>query len=327
MSSRDMNQNNIQIEKEPKTRPIVWTALITPLLDNNEIDYASLAKLAHQQSDAGNGILLLGSTGEGLALSNEEQLAIVTFVCELSLKAPIMVAVGGFNLAHQEAWIKQCNTLPIAAFLLGSPIYAKPGVVGQTHWFNTLLDAAEYPCMLYNVPSRSGTDIAVAALAELQHHKNCWALKEASGDINTFLDYRQHCPEVELYSGEDAMVPYLVAAGMKGLVSVSANVWPRYTHQYVEMALLNQHQSLFPVWHNAIKALFQVANPIPVKVLLRDLEQIQTATLRPPLIVEELSKTNNLMQIHYAMETWFEQFGSITNITQQQNETAELTQI
>jgi 4-hydroxy-tetrahydrodipicolinate synthase len=284
--------------------PIVWTALITPLLSDGTIDYVSLQRIAEQQSAANNGILLLGSTGEGLALTSKEQLAIVKFVVGLSLNAPLMVAVGGYNLASQLAWIEQCNQLPIAAYLLGSPIYAKPGPVGQTAWYQALLDAANFPCMLYNVPSRSGIEIAISALQVLQHHKNCWALKEASGDLNKLLAYRQHCPDVELYSGEDAMMPYLASAGVQGLVSVCANVWPQETQRYVNLALAQQCDGLFPIWQNAIAALFQVTSPIPIKVLMAELKVIDSATLRLPLCQAELSSEHGLHTIHQKIQQW-----------------------
>ena len=82
-------------------KTILWTALITPLLRCGEIDFPSLKKLAVSQSDAGNGIVLLGSTGEGLALTSQEHLSIVEFVCNLSLGTPLMVAVGGYHLTEQ----------------------------------------------------------------------------------------------------------------------------------------------------------------------------------------------------------------------------------
>ena len=77
----------------------LWTALVTPFLENNQIDFTSLERIAIAQAEAGNGILLLGSTGEGLALTRDEQMSIVEFVCSLQLNTPLMVAVGGSNLA------------------------------------------------------------------------------------------------------------------------------------------------------------------------------------------------------------------------------------
>lgn len=299
-----MNQKKHLNTSKDFQQPIVWTALITPLLPCGAIDFPSLQNIAIQQSQARNGILLLGSTGEGLALTNTEQLSIVKFITGLTLDVPIMVAVGGYNLANQIAWIEQCNQLSIDAYLLGSPIYAKPGPVGQTAWYQALLDAANVPCMLYNVPSRSGIELALSALQKLQHHENFWALKEASGDLQKLLSYRQACPEIELYSGEDAMMPYLANAGVKGLVSVCANAWPEATQRYVTLALTQQCSDIFPLWHKAIAALFQVTSPIPVKVLMAETHMIEHATLRMPLCPEELAANHGLQSIHQQIQQW-----------------------
>ena len=301
-----MNQNNSIENPRIFDQPLVWTALITPLFENDEIDYASLHKLVLQQNSAKNGILLLGSTGEGLALSTAEHLNIVEYVCAMALQVPIMVAVGGYNLNEQLAWIAKCNKLPIDAYLLGSPIYAKPGPVGQTLWFKSLLDAANFPCMLYNVPSRSSIEISIQTLQALQNHKNCWALKEASGDLHKLLAYKEQCPNLALYSGEDGMMPYLVGANVKGLVSVCANVWPVATRQYVAMALAHQSDGLFPLWHKATAALFQVVSPIPVKVLMAELNVISSAKLRLPLCHEEISQQHGLLELHQQIQQWLQ---------------------
>lgn len=304
-----------QTEKNLSTKvsqTALWTALVTPFDQNGEIDFASLSKAAIAQADAGNGILLLGSTGEGLALSLSEQRAIVKHVCELKLSAPIMVAVGGFNLQAQLDWVAECNQLPIDAYLLGTPIYAKPGPVGQTHWFTQLLDAAKAPCMLYNVPSRSGVEVSLLSMKTLQHHQNCWAMKEASGDLNKFLAYRAQCPELALFSGEDAMLPYLASAGAQGLVSVCSNAWPQATHRYVSLSLAGNTQGLFPLWQQAVDALFQVANPIPVKVLMYQQGIIANQTLRAPLTHLELAANNGLAEADNTINQWF----SAQNIAQ-----------
>ena len=126
-------KNNFDLNNYP-----LWTALVTPFTDAGEVDYAILDQLVAQQQAANNGILLLGSTGEGLALTLKEQQAIVEHVCQLNPTVPLMVAVGGMNLKQQIAWVEYCNKLPIHGYLLGSPLYAKPGVIGQTHWFENL---------------------------------------------------------------------------------------------------------------------------------------------------------------------------------------------
>jgi len=306
-----MNPNK-QFYKNQSIKDIrLWTALVTPLLPNGDIDFINLIQLAKRQAEVGNGITLLGSTGEGLALTRDEQYAVVSCICDLSLDVPIMVAVGGYDLSAQVAWIKQCNQLAIDSYLLASPIYAKPGVVGLTHWFNTLLDASVLPCMIYNIPSRSGIHIPVEVMQNIQDHENCWAMKEASGDLNTFLNFKAGCPSLDLFSGEDAMMPYLAGAGVAGLVSVMSNVWPEATNKYVTMSISGQHQSLFPVWKNAVDSLFQVVSPIPVKVLMHQINLLNFSTLRAPLTALEISEKpealNNLMQMDQKINLWFEE--------------------
>ena len=297
----------------------LWTALVTPFLENDQIDFDSLKQIAIAQAQAGNGLLLLGSTGEGLALTSDEQFCIVEYVCDLQLDIPLMVAVGGYNLSEQLAWINRCNGLNIDSYLLGTPLYAKPGVVGQTQWFEALLDEANFPCMLYNVPSRSGIEIPIATVQSLQNHPNCWAMKEASGDLNKFLNYRKYCPNIALYSGEDAMLPYLVPAGAKGLVSVCANAWPVATKAYVELCLTGQTQDMFPVWNNAVEALFCVANPIPVKVLMQQQKAISTAVLRAPLTHLELTDSTELLAFDEQINQWLAQTNQTSFINTVEN--------
>jgi len=312
-----MNQNTF-INSSPLASNVtavsdcqLWTALITPFHQNGSIDFDSLAEITKAQVQAGNGLLLLGSTGEGLALTTDEQFSIVEFICKLqntlSIKSPVMVAVGGYNLSEQINWINRCNELDIHSYLLGTPLYAKPGEAGQTQWFKALLDTAKLPCMLYNVPSRSGVEIPVATIQNLQSHPNCWAMKEASGNLNKFINYRQQCPNIDIYTGEDAMLPYLIPAGVKGLVSVSGNVWPKETRRYVELCLAGQTQTMFPVWNNAVDALFSVANPIAVKILMHEKKVISTPTLRAPLTHSELTDNTMLLAVDEQINQWLAQ--------------------
>jgi 4-hydroxy-tetrahydrodipicolinate synthase len=282
----------------------LWTALVTPFDAQNKTDYETLRTLVAEQEAANNGILLLGSTGEGLALNQQEQQQIVEFVCNLSPNVPLMVAVGGFNLAEQLAWVEFCEQLPIHAYLLGSPLYAKPGLQGQRQWFDSLLSAASKPCMLYNVPGRSAVELNPALFSELSHHENLWALKEASGDIAKFEAYRKANPALAIFSGDDALMPYFAQAGAKGLVSVAANAWPLQTHAFVKKSLAGTHQNLFNPWGDAVNSLFSVANPIPVKVLMHQVGKLRTPNLRPPLTHLEIESPAALLAANRAILAW-----------------------
>ncbi|CAN5178779.1 4-hydroxy-tetrahydrodipicolinate synthase [soil metagenome] len=283
----------------------LWTALITPMLSDGSVDFESLEKLIQRQNNAGNGILLIGSTGEGLALDDEEKKNVVEFAAGLGAEVPLMVGVGGMNIYQQKKWIEHCNTIKIDAFLLITPLYAKPGPKGQLQWFKKLLDASEKPCMLYNIPSRTGIDLHINVAEQLADHPNFWAIKEASGNISVYRQFRERVPSAALYSGDDALLPAFVPFGSKGLVSVSSNVWPEETKLYTEMCLRGETESLFPLWGRAAYALFTASNPIPVKKLLYSNAEITSPELRLPLVQEELQDLSELKQIDSEIKNWF----------------------
>lgn len=285
----------------------LWTALVTPMKENGDLDLEDFASLIHKQNEAGNGVLVLGSTGEGLALGLEDKKQVVNTATSLNIDVPIMVGVGGFNLREQIEWIEYCQEFDPDAFLLVTPLYAKPEVNGQIEWFRSLMDAADKPCMLYNVPSRTGSWLEKEVLGELADHPNMYALKEAGGSIAKFQEYREAAPEVPLYSGDDGMTPYFSLNGCRGLVSVMANVWPKATHKYLDLCLEGKTQDLVQHWKEPIASLFEVSNPIPSKVILREKGWIKTSTLRPPLSDQELENSERLQQADESINKWYEE--------------------
>lgn len=287
----------------------LWTALITPMHEDGRVHFEDFEKLIRRQESAGNGILILGSTGEGLALDEQDKKEIVEFASGLNISVPVMAGVGGFNLDNQKKWIEYCNSLNLDAYLVVAPLYSKPAVHGQTEWFRSLLDVSDKPCMIYNIPSRTGVKIQPVVLKELSDHSNFWAVKEASGSVAEYQEFRKAVPEIPLYSGDDAMLPFFAAAGSGGLVSVASNVWPKETNRYVELCLSGQTESLFPVWGDAVKALFSAPNPIPAKVLLNKKQVITTTALRPPLTDKDLASADQLLKMDEAIKNWYQKNG------------------
>jgi 4-hydroxy-tetrahydrodipicolinate synthase len=288
------------------TQTTLWTALITPFDEQGEIRFDEFEKLLQLQNDAGNGILLIGSTGEGLALSGSEKRMIIKFAREQQLDVPLMAGVGGFQLKDQLAWIDYCKGQEVDAFLPVAPLYAKPGKKGQVEWFQAILNAAEKPCMIYNIPSRTGVKITPSVLKELSGHENFWAVKEASGSIADYQEFRQQLPELPLYSGDDALLPYFAAIGSAGLVSVASNVWPEATNAYTNLCLNRDTETVFPVWKRAVEALFSAPNPVPVKALLQKKGVIQSAALRPPLTPDELDSADHLLKADQDINQWYQ---------------------
>lgn len=283
----------------------LWTALITPMNPDGSVHFEDLKKLLKRQDDAGNGVLILGSTGEGIAFSEAEKRDIIKFTVSQNLNIPIMVGVGGIRLETQLEWIDFCNDLDIDSYLLVTPLYSKPGRYGQTEWFTALLNRASKKCMIYNIPSRTGVKLPPEVLLDVEDHPNLWAVKEASGSIDDFKMFRKKLPKVPLFSGDDALLPDFAEEGCAGLVSVAANVWPIETKLYVDKCLSGDVGELKPVWTDAIRALFSAPNPIPSKVLLQTKKEITNSTLRPPLSMRDLSDPSHLMDIDRNIQEWY----------------------
>jgi 4-hydroxy-tetrahydrodipicolinate synthase len=275
--------------------------------ENGDIHLDNLASLIHKQNEAGNGVLVLGSTGEGLALPLEDKKQVVKTAASLNVDIPIMVGVGGFNLRNQIEWIEYCHQFDIDSFLLVTPLYAKPGPKGQVEWFKSLLDAADKECMLYNVPSRTGSKMSPLVLKELAGHPNFVAVKEASGSIEDFQNYRKTAKDIKFYSGDDGLLPFFAMAGCDGLVSVASNVWPQATHQYVDWCLDGRGPELLPLWQECTDALFRGPNPVPAKVLLHDKGWIENTTLHPPLTQEDVEDISILKNADNMIQRWYEE--------------------
>jgi 4-hydroxy-tetrahydrodipicolinate synthase len=284
----------------------VWTACITPMNENKTVDFESFEKLLKRQAAAGNALLVLASTGEALSFNDEEKKQVLDFALNLNLNVPVMAGVGGIHLETQVQWVEYLNTLELNAYLLVVPLYTKPGVNGQYEWFKTLLDTANKPCMLYNVPGRTAAKLEPETIKMLNYHKNFWAVKESSGSNENFAEYVKAAPEKHLLSGDDPMLPSFAKLGAKGVVSVAANVWPDATNLYARQCLEGTFKDN-EVWDKATKSLFIASNPIPAKALMSELGLVKTPSLRPPLSEKDLGDISLLLESNESIENWLQQ--------------------
>ncbi|MDR2831309.1 MAG: 4-hydroxy-tetrahydrodipicolinate synthase [Rickettsiales bacterium] len=282
----------------------LWTACVTPFNYNgNSIDYSSLQRLLTIQAEAENGVVLLGSTGESLSLTDSEKRTLVEFVCKLKLNTKIIIGVPGVNLYQTLEWLDFCKDMPIHGYLMTTPIYAKPGIMGQTLWFENLLKKAHVPAMLYNIPSRAGVNLHAETVHNLSSHGKFWAIKDSSGSVDTLAQYKEVAPNIEVFCGDDDMILNMAAKGAVGLVSVAANVWPRVVHEYVKECF-NGENPQTDSWQQACKALFIASNPIPTKALLHDIGLIEHKTVRLPLSTKDLPSLGILRQVNEMILGW-----------------------
>lgn len=291
-----MNLNNFTL----------WTAVVTPLLENGTVDFESLTRVVSAQDAAHNGLLILGSTAEALNLSLAQRMSIIEHVVNMKPASPIMVGVGGNLLEEQKEWITYLERLNVHAYLLVTPHYAKPGPIGQYNWFKALMDHSTRPCMLYNVPGRTAVAMSTEAVSRLSGHKNFWAIKEASGSVEKFKEYLKAANGKAVYCGDDALMPDFANAGSAGLVSVASNAWPKETHLYVEQCLKKTFDAK-ELWTKASNSLFVCSNPVPVKCLMAETGVIKTPFMMAPLSHEDMATAAPVLEAHAAVTRWYKE--------------------
>jgi len=281
----------------------LWTAVVTPFFPDGSIDFSSLENLIIDQERAGNGIMLLGSTGEAIALSLEEREMVAAFAANLDLTVPLFVGVPGANFEEVLGWMRYCEGLAISGYQMLTPIYSRPGRYGQTAWFKALLEETKRPCMLYNVPHRSGCQLSIETVMDLLEYPNLWSIKEASGSdtvINTLLE---QAPTLKLFSGCDDLIAHHISMGVYGVVSVISNVWPEATLRFVMDCLQNQTVDGAALWEMAAKAV-NINNPVSAKLLLHLQGRIAHNTVRLPLDVRDGAQAKDLGVIDKQITDW-----------------------
>ncbi|RNC85897.1 MAG: 4-hydroxy-tetrahydrodipicolinate synthase [Balneola sp.] len=291
----------------------LWTAMVTPMLEDGSIDYESFETLLRKQEEAGNGVLVLGSTGEGLNLTTPEKKEIIKFVKLLDLEVPMMTGLGGFHHEAQIDLIHYADEVGTDAFLIVNPIYAKPGKEGQLAWFSTLMRETKTPCMIYNVPSRTGIHMHPDVPAQLEKtFPNYMGLKEASGSVEKFKEFRDASSGSKLFCGDDSLIKDFVGEGAIGLVSVASNAWPKKVRMFLDMHLQGNTEQVFGEWVESADLFFDAPSPGPVKSLLQHKGWIANDTVRLPLSEDDLSPETEeaLLEADKKINEWYEGLSS-----------------
>ncbi len=287
----------------------LWTAMVTPMNEDTSIDYDSFEVVLRKQEEAGNGVLVLGSTGEGLNLTDDEKKEVVKFAKSLDLKVPLMAGLGGLHHQAQIEFIHYCDEVGVDAFLMVNPIYAKPGKEGQLAWFSTLMKETKTPCMIYNVPSRTGIHMHPEVPAYLSStFPNYMGLKEASGSIEKLREFMKAAPKAKIYCGDDNLIKEFVEEGAVGLVSVASNAWPKKAHKYLTLHLEGNADKAFGEWVKSADLFFNAPSPTPVKALLQHKGWIANDKVRLPLSNDDLKPETEeaLLEADKKIAEWFE---------------------
>lgn len=268
-------------------------ALVTPFADDGRLDERVLRELVRFHLREGTDALVVnGSTGEAPTLSPAEQRRAVEVVVEAAADAPrrvpVIVGLGGSDTAAVVALARGAREAGADAVLLSPPPYNKPTQPGILAHFRAVLDAADLPLIVYNVPGRTACNILPATVEALADDARVVGVKEASGDIAQVAELARRVGErLAIYSGNDDQIVPLLALGGRGVISVLANVAPadtsRMVHAFLEGAV-GEARALQLRYLPLVAALFREPNPVPVKAAL---ELLGFAVGRPrlPLLV------------------------------------------
>ena len=265
-------------------------ALVTPFDRNYQVDYPALRRLVDDmcQPHGVDYLVVLGSTGETATLSAQEKLEVAAAVLEHTAgRKPVVVGAGGNNTTELLGWIRDFDFAGYAAILSSSPHYNKPTQQGIVQHFTQLADAAPVPIILYNVPGRTGSNMAATTTLTLAQHPNIIGIKEASGDLVKCGAIALGMPaDFLLISGDDALTLPMMAIGAKGQISVTANSQSMLSASITRHALIGHwaearqaHERLF----SFTQSLFLENNPAGIKAALSSAGRIENV-LRLPLV-------------------------------------------
>lgn len=262
-----------------------YTALVTPFGKDGSVDWERLAKLVESQAAAGiSGVVPVGTTGESPTLDPREHLEVIRFVIEKTAgRMQVIAGTGGNSTAEALHLTREAIAMGADATLQVTPYYNKPTQEGLRRHFEAVADLGK-PIVLYNIPGRSGVEIAIPTVAALAKHPNVECIKEAAGSVDRVSRVLAAC-DIQVLSGDDGLTLPMMAAGAKGVISVVSNVVPEAIVALTKAAQegrWEEARALHRKWYPLFTGLFLETNPIPVKAAL-EMAGFGPAVYRLPL--------------------------------------------
>ena len=282
-------------------------AIVTPFHENGEVNYEKFAALVEFQIENGtDAIIVCGTTGEASTLSHEEHLDVIKYCVEKVAGRVPVIAGTGSNCTETAIYLSQeAEKYGVDGLLLVTPYYNKATQNGLYEHFKMIADSVKVPIILYNVPGRTGCNLAPATVVRLcKDVENVVAVKEASGNISQvakLMSLADGC--VDLYSGNDDQIVPILSLGGKGVISVLSNIAPKQTHDICAKYFEGDVAGSCKEQLRAIElcdALFCEVNPIPVKKAL-NLMGMEAGPMRRPLSEME---PENAAKLEKAMKNY-----------------------
>lgn len=282
----------------------VLTAMVTPFNKDKSVNYEKAGQLAEYLVDNGSdGLVVLGTTGEVPTLTTSEKEKLLRIVkARVGERAKIVAGTGSYSTAKSIEMTKKAEEIGVDGAMLVTPYYNKPPQRALDNHFRLVAQETNLPVILYNVPSRTGRNLAPETVAELSEVDNIVAVKEASGNVSQATKINALTDDsFNIYSGEDCLTLPILAVGGTGVISVASHLVGTEIKEMVQSykagnvkAAQKKNAKLQPVFN----AMFVTTNPIPVKAAL-NLVGHEVGPVRPPLLdlEEELkSEIKNVLE-------------------------------
>ena len=251
------------------------TALVTPFRADGSIDEPALTQLVNWQIESGVDFLVAcGTTGEASAMTEAENLRVIEVTVNTAVgRVPVFGGCTHNATSEAVARAKKVVKIPgLYGILTANPYYNRPGQEGQYQHFRAIAEAAGVPILLYNIPSRTGTNMEPATVLRLAEIKNVVGVKESSGNVAQIAEIIHNAPAgFKVFSGDDAMTLPVIALGGAGLVSVASNAIPAQMSQMVQAALTGdwvKAREINRKYFRLMQAHFSEPSPAPVKAVL-----------------------------------------------------------
>lgn len=249
----------------------VYTALVTPF-SKGKIDFGKLKDLVNIQVDAGvAGIVPMGTTGESPTLSPEEHLKVIeTTVDTVKKRCQVVAGTGANSTSEAIELTTNARKVGADATLQVTPYYNKPTQEGLYRHFSIVAEEGGLPVVLYNVPGRSVTPIAIDTIQRLASNQNIVAVKEAGGSVERVSQILDVC-NIPVISGDDALTLPMIAVGAVGVISVASNIIPNVMNELVDAALngdFAKAKQIHMKYYRLFSDMFIETNPIPVKAAM-----------------------------------------------------------
>lgn len=283
------------------------TALITPFTSCGEICWEELERLVEFQIENGiDALIACGTTGEAATMSAEEHLQTIGFIVEKAKgRVPVIAGTGSNDTRFSVELSLEAKKLGADGLLLVTPYYNKTSQKGLVESFRFIADSVQMPCILYNVPSRTGCNIQPATYQELAGNPYIVAVKEANGDTASAARTLALCGDgLAVYSGEDNQTLPIMALGGKGVISVFSNALPQQMHDLTAAMLqgdLDEARRLNVEYLDLMDGFFMDVNPIPIKEALFRMGKISSNYCRMPLTTmpeEKCAQLEALLEKH-----------------------------